>query len=305
MSIKSLRDSFGEALVTEGEINKNIVAVSCDLKNACKLDKFFKTFPKRSFEVGIAEANGIGIATGLALSGFRPFIASFGSFIMGKNIEIRTSISYNLAPVVVVGTHGGLIGADGATQAALQDIGVMRSIPDFEVFQPCSEVDVKELMRYVVNSHKPTYLRIGRNEIEEFLDKNHKFSLGKPNLIKKGLKKMVISSGPMVINCLKAIQAIENNDDFGLLNITSLKPLNEKLLLDYLVDYETIITVEDHLIQCGLGTIISEIFSRNSFYKPIKMHGLSNEFIESDTPSKLEKHYQLDVEGIKNIIINT
>ncbi len=303
MTIKSIRDAFGEALVEEGKINSSILAVSCDLKNACKLENFFKNFPERSYEVGIAEANGIGIATGLALSGFRPFIASFGSFIMGKNIEIRTSISYNLAPVVVVGTHGGLIGADGATQAALQDIGVMRSIPDFEVFQPCSEKDVKSMMSYVSTSRKPTYMRVGRNEIKEFLPEDHRFEVGKPNLIKTGTEKLLISSGPMVVNCLNAIIGTEISEKFGLLNVSSLSPLDEEALLAHTQAYDEIITIEDHVIQGGLGSIIAEILAKNSIAKKFKMHGLSNEFINSDTPEQLEKEYKLDPEGIREIIL--
>ena len=204
--IKSLRDAFGESLVNEAQNIENIVAVSCDLKKACKLDNFFKKFPNRSFEIGIAEANAIGIAAGLSFMGYRPFLASFGSFISGKNIEIRTTISYNLAPVVIVGTHGGLIGADGATQAALQDIAVMRTIPDIEIFQPCTPIDVEQLMKYVVRSNKPTYLRIGRNEIKEFFDHEHKFQLGIGNVIKNGSKNLVISSGPVVRNCIDAIK---------------------------------------------------------------------------------------------------
>ena len=138
---------------------------------------FFKNFPDRSFEVGIAEANAIGIATGLSFDGFRPFVASFGSFLTGKNTEIRNSICYNNAPVVIVGTHCGLIGSDGATQSALQDLSIMRSMPFFDVFQPCTPHDTEEIIKYVCNSKKPTYLRIARNEIPEFLPKNYKFKV--------------------------------------------------------------------------------------------------------------------------------
>ena len=298
---KSIRDSFGESLVEIGKQNEKIVAVSCDLKNACRLNLFFEQFPERSIECGIAEANAIGISSGLALSGFRPFLASFGSFITGKNIEIRTSVSYNLASVVIVGTHGGLIGPDGATQAALQDIAVMRTIPDFEIFQPCSNNDVKSIMNYLKDSKKPTYLRIGRNEIDEFLPEEHKFQIGKANLIIKGKEKLVISSGPMVRNCY---DAIKDNNTSGLLNISSLKPIDENQIIEIIKNYNKVITVEDHLIEGGLGSIISEIASSNGLNIKVFRHGLINEFIESDTPSNLEKKYKLDPIGIREKINN-
>ena len=145
----SIREAFGKELVKLGKKNKNIVAVSCDLKDACKLSFFLKKFPKRSFEIGIAEANAVGIAAGLSMSGFRPFLASFASFITGKNVEIRTSISYNKCGVVIVGTHGGLIGPDGATQSSVQDIAVMRSLPYFEIIQPSSPLETKQIIAYV------------------------------------------------------------------------------------------------------------------------------------------------------------
>ena len=135
--MEALRDVFGKALREIGRKNQKIIAISPDLKQATKLSYFFEKFPHRSIETGIAEANAIGIAAGLALSNFRPVVASFGSFLTGKNIEIRTSISFNKAPVILVGTHGGLIGYDGPTQAGLQDISVMRSLPGMKNYD-CS-----------------------------------------------------------------------------------------------------------------------------------------------------------------------
>jgi transketolase len=132
----SIRESFGKTLLDLGESDNNIVLVSCDLKVATKSDYFFQRFPERSFEVGIAEANAIGVAAGLSMSGYKAVLSSFGAFLTGKNVEIRTSIAYNNAPVVLVGTHGGLIGPDGATQSGIQDISVMRSMPRMKVFSP-------------------------------------------------------------------------------------------------------------------------------------------------------------------------
>ena len=299
----SIRDAFGLALAAEGEKNKKIVGVSIDLKGACKLNYFFNKFPERSFEIGIAEANAVGIAVGLSFEGFRPFVASFGSFISGKNTEIRNSICYNNAPVVIVGTHCGMIGSDGATQSALQDLSIMRSMPYFNVFQPCSPLETREIVKYASKSREPTYLRIARNEIPEFLNKNYKFKIGIPSEIIKGNKKLIISSGAMVYNCLNAIREI-NNNGYGLVNIPSIKPLNNKILINILKRYNKIITVEDHSIIGGLGSVVGELIAQNNLSIKFKMHGLKTGFIDSDIPSNLEKKYQMDIKSLKKIFLN-
>lgn len=298
--IISIRDAFGKSLAEEGKKNSKLIAISIDLKGACKLNYFFDKFPKRSVEVGIAEANAIGVATGLSFEGFRPFVASFGSFITGKNTEIRNSICYNNASVVIVGTHCGLIGSDGATQSALQDLSIMRSMPYFDVFQPCTPLDTQEIIKYVCKSKKPTYLRIARNEIPEFLNKNHKFKIGYPNQIIKGKKKLIISSGAMVYNCLEAIKKLDS-DHYGLLNISSIKPLNQKAVVNFLKKYKKVITVEDHSYLGGLGSTISEIIAENNLNLKFKIHGLTNGFIDSDIPKELEKKYKMDVDSLKKI----
>ena len=166
--MKSIREQFGFTLANLGKKNHNIIAISCDLQSACKLNLFAKKFPKRFIEVGIAEANGIGLAAGLAMNKFKPFIASFSSFITGKNLEIRCSIAYNNAPVVIIGTHGGMIGADGATQSGLQDISVMRSMPNFHIYQPCSNMETSQIIYHVSKLKVPAYVRIARNIVPEF-----------------------------------------------------------------------------------------------------------------------------------------
>ena len=295
----SIREAFGRELARLGKKNKKIVAISCDLKDACKLSFFFEKFPKRSFEVGIAEANAVGIAAGLSMSGFRPFLASFASFITGKNIEIRTSISYNKCGVVIVGTHGGLIGPDGATQSSVQDIAVMRSLPYFEIIQPSSPRETKQIINYSSLSKKPIYLRIARNEVTEFLPKNYKFKIGLPSLIKRGKRNLVISSGPILSNCFMAVKKLGNN--IGVLNLSSIKPLNEKYIIRILKNYKNIITVEDHSIIGGLGSIIAEIIAKNNLNKNLKIHGIKDDFVDSDTPSSLEKFYKLDIKSLEKI----
>ena len=151
---------------------------------------------------------------------------------------------------------------DGATQSALQDLAIMRSMPYFDVFQPCTPQDTREIIKYVCKTRKPTYLRIARNEIPEFLPKSHKFKIGKPNEIIKGKDKLVISSGAMVYNCYSAIKSINKN--YGLVNISSIKPLNTKSLINLLKKYKKVITVEDHSIYGGIGSIVSEIIAESN-----------------------------------------
>jgi len=300
--MRSIREQFGQTLSDLAKKNKKIVAISCDLRGACKLNTFAKKFPKRFIEVGIAEANGVGIASGLALNGFKPFLASFSSFITGKNIEIRCSISYNNAPVVIIGTHGGMIGADGATQSGLQDISVMRSLPNFHVYQPCSNLETTQIIDHVSKLDKPAYVRIARNVIPEFLPKNYKFKFKKLTTIKNGKEIAIISSGPMLYNCLKAIEKIKDKEKFALLNLSTIKPLNEKQIVQKLKKFQRIITVEDHTIEGGIGSVIAEVMSNSAHPKKIQMLGITNKFINSDNPTNLEKKFKLDINNLYKII---
>ena len=302
--MKSIREQFGQTLSDLAKKNKKIVAISCDLRGACKLNTFAKKFPKRFIEVGIAEANGVGIASGLALNGFKPFLASFSSFITGKNIEIRCSISYNNSPVVIIGTHGGMIGADGATQSGLQDISVMRSLPNFHVYQPCSNLETTQIIDHVSKLDKPAYVRIARNVIPEFLPKNYKFKFKKLTTIKNGKEIAIISSGPMLDNCLKAIEKIKDKEKFALLNLSTIKPLNEKQIIQKLKKFQRIVTVEDHTIEGGIGSVIAEVMSNSAYAKKIQMLGITNKFINSDNPTNLEKKFKLDINNLYKIINN-
>ena len=299
--MRSIREQFGITLAELAKNNDKILAVSCDLRGACKLNIFAEKYPKRFIEVGIAEANGVGIAAGLALNGFKPFLASFSSFITGKNLEIRCSISYNNSPVVIIGTHGGMIGADGATQSGLQDISVMRSLPNFHVYQPCSNIETAQIIKHVSKLKSPSYVRIARNIVPEFLKKNYKFQFKNLNTIRQGSKIAVISSGPLVYNCLKAIQKCDDKDKFALFNLSTIKPLEKKMLKKKISKFKKIITVEDHTIEGGIGSAIAEVMSNTNSPNNIFMIGITNKFINSDTPSNLEKEFGLDIDGLAKI----
>ncbi len=297
---KALRDVFGNHLVNLGKKNKKICVVSCDLKSATKTSNFFNIFPNRSFEVGIAEANGLGVATGLALKGFIPIISSFGAFITGKFLEIRTSISYNNVPVKIIGTHGGFIGKDGATQSGTQDLSLMTSLPNFEVFQPCSPIETIKILNYIVKSKKPSYVRICRNAVDEIYNKNYSFKPGMPREIIKSKSNILISSGPLIHNCLNAIKLLKKKGiDVGLVNISSIKPFNFNLLSKILKKKKNILIVEDHVSNGGISGLVYETLAKSKdTVNNIKSLNLDEKFSESGTPNDLEKANGFDPENI-------
>jgi transketolase len=292
--VKSLRQAFGEALVEAGRYNPKVVAVSCDLKVATKSDAFFKAFPERSFEVGIAEANGIGIAAGLALGGYRPFISSFGAFITGKNVEIRTSIAYNKAPVVIVGTHGGMIGPDGATQASIQDISVMRSIPGMKVLQPSTPLECREMVLWAARNEEMVYLRVARNEVPELYAAVNGLD---PHIIHQGLDehpRLLISSGPMLHNCIAAAKRF---DDVSVMSVPTIEPIDKEYIRRWGLMTDEMIVVEDHTTRGGLGGAVAECHPDCD----LTLVGIDS-FVPSGTPQELEEYFGLDVKGIECLL---
>jgi transketolase len=300
--MEAIRDAFGKALVEAGSRYPVVVAVSCDLKAATRLQPFFKAFPERSIEVGIAEANGIGISAGLALSGYRPFISSFGAFLTGKNVEIRTSVDYNRAPVVLVGTHGGLIGADGATQAGLQDIAVMRSMPNMHVYQPATPVETAAMVDYVCRTREPVYLRIARSPVAELFGSDYEFVPGRGQVVREGSDVVVFSSGPPLHAALAAAAELEGEISVAVVNLPSLKPVDTELIVERAERAKLAISVEDHDIAGGLGGIVAEVMSERGAGVPLHRHGLRDTFIESGTPEELEEYFELDAAGITRVI---
>jgi transketolase len=300
MKKEALRNVFGKYLVELGKQYKDLVVVSCDLKSATKTVDFFKKYPERAIEVGIAEANGLGISAGLALSGYKTLISSFGAFIAGKQLEIRTSISYNNAPVKIIGTHGGFIGTDGATQAGTQDISIMTGMPNFEVFQPCSPIETKKILKYIVSSKKPSYVRICRNEVDEIYNNNYKFTPGNASEVIKGNTNFIISSGPMVHNCIEAVKILETKykKKVGLINIHSFKPFNHKSLKKIIKNANNILVVEDHSYYGGLFSIINQSLNNLKIKSNLGYIAIDDEFVDSGKPIELEKKFGFNPNNI-------
>lgn len=303
-SMKSIREAFGKSLLELGKKNLSLVLVSCDLKSATKADYFFQAFPSRSFEVGIAEANAIGVAAGLSMAGFKPVLSSFGAFLTGKNVEIRTSISYNNASVVLVGTHGGLIGPDGATQSGIQDISIMRSMPRMKVFQPSSPILTSKILQHCLSLDCPSYIRVARNEVPEIYENNFEFVEGQPIFHGYESDIILLSSGPMVHNCIEATNFLKDNNNLevGVIDIPSITPFNKNEFFRLIKNSKYIFSIEDHMIQGGLGSMIAETLCSSENKSRLFIKGLDS-FVSSGKPQDLEKRYSLDSKSIVEFVL--
>ncbi|MFC1690842.1 transketolase family protein [Nanoarchaeota archaeon] len=297
---KSTRDAFGESLLEVGESNKKIVVVSCDLSGATRTKAFGKKFPDRFFEVGIAEQNGISVAAGLAMEGFRPFISSFGAFITGRYDQIRISCAYTKAPVVIVGTHAGLaIGKDGATQMGIEDINKMSGIPGMQIFQPADAIETKQIIEYLSKNNELAYLRLSRQPQETVHKPDYIFEFNKGKVLKEGKDLTIIATGDTVQSSLQSAEELAKKGiDLDVINISTLKPIDKELILEYAKKRPGIITVEDHSIIGGLGSRVCEIIAEAGLKTKVKRLGINDCFGESGKPEDLYRKHGLDKEGI-------
>jgi len=303
---KATRVSFGEALAELGEKYKNIVVLDADLAKSTKADLFEKKFPERFFPMGVAEANMIGVAAGLALTGFIPFICSFAVFVTGRYDTIRMSVAYNLANVKIVGTHAGIgIGEDGNSQMGLEDISLMRSLPNFVVIQPADDIETKKAVEFAVEYKGPVYLRLTRQNVEKINPDNYKFDFGKGVILKEGKDVAIFATGALVYNALKAAEELEKeNISVKVINIHTIKPIDKELIIETAKNIRKIITAEDHNIIGGLGSAVAEVLAENGISAKLKRIGLNDIFGESGSTSDLYKKYGFDINGLKNSVKN-
>ncbi len=300
---KPTRVSFGEALAELGEIYRNIVVLDADLSKSTKSDEFAKKFPDRFFQMGIAEANMVGVGAGLALSEFIPFICSFAVFVTGRYDTIRMSIAYTEANVKIVGTHCGTgIGEDGNSHMALEDISLMRSLPKMSVIQPVDDIETKQAVKFIVKHKGPVYLRLTRQALENINSSDYQFNYGKGVVLKEGKDVTLIATGALVYNVLKAAEELEkDNISAKVINIHTIKPIDKELIIDSAKNTNRIMTFEDHNIIGGLGSAVAEVLAENIPTK-LKRIGLRDVFGESGSPEELYKKYGFDKDGIKNSV---
>ena len=216
---------------------------------------------------------------------------------------MRTSISYNNAPVKIIGTHGGFIGKDGATQSGTQDLTLMTSLPNFEVFQPCSPIETIRILNYIIKSKKPSYVRICRNTLGEIYKKNYKFKPGRAIELNKSKIGTIISSGPLIHNCIEAIKILSKKKiKVGLININSFKPFNINVLKNLIKKKKYILVVEDHVSHGGISSLVYETIAKSQSMKSkIYSLNLDNKFSESGNPNALEKFNGFDSKSIAKI----
>ncbi len=296
--MKATRDWFGEILVGVSAANSDVVVVNCDLASATKTSAFKTKFPSRFFEVGIAEANGIGVAAGLAQEGYRPFIASFGHFLTGKFIEIFQSVGLNDSGVVLVGTHAGLaIGKDGPTQMGLRDLALMRTLQNVEVLQPADGRETRQMLEYVVGHRRPTYLRLCRQPLREVHDETYQFRFGHPSLLRDGSDVALVTMGgvaPVVLDSAERLAA--GGIEAAVLNASSL-PLDVEAFRALMAPYRNVMVIEDHFLRGGLIDEVARLVLGLDRHVRFAGWGVPD-YGQAGSPSDLYERYDLDAGGV-------
>ena len=303
--MKATREAFGKHLPIMGEKYDNILALDADLGKATKIASFGETHPKRFFQMGIAEANMIGVASGLSEYDYKVFIASFGSFLTGRYDMIRCSLAYPNRPVVLVGTHVGMaIGKDGVTQMGLEDVSIMRALPNMVILNPASYSEAIKVIEYLCDTEldSPHYLRLGRQPVEDI---EIPFEFGKGQVVLEGDDITLFSTGCILSDVVEAAKTIKNTYSYSVrvVNITTLKPIDDKIIIDSAKKTKHLYTIEDHSIVGGLGSAVSEVLSENHPSKVVRI-GLNDIFPESAPPKDLYEKYGLSSEQIVNRVIN-
>ena len=297
------RDEYGQGLIIAADANQNVVVLCADLTESTRAEAFAKKYPERFFEVGVAEQNMATIAAGLGLSGKNPFISSYATFSPGRNYEqIRTTIAYNDSNVKIAGHHAGIsVGPDGATHQATEDIAIMRAMPNMKVFVPCDAIEARKATVAAAKIWGPVYLRYGREKSAVVTTEETPFTPGKAEVFWVGKKPQVvlIGCGILVYNALLAARELEK-EKIGVvvLNNHSIKPLDEKTIVEWAKKCGAVVTVEEHQVVGGLGGAVSEALARHA-PTPNEIVGMQDTFGESGGPARPLEKYGM---GVKDII---
>lgn len=303
MPAKASRAAFGEALLDLGAKDERIVTVDADLSKSTMTAKFAKTYPARAFNVGIAESGMIGLAAGLALAGRIPFACSFACFLVGRFETIRVSVAYSQAPVKLVGTHVGVaIGEDGYSQMGLEDIACLRALPNIPIVQPADEIETTQAVAYAIEHPGPIYLRLTRQNLEPVHDASYRFQFGRADLLRAGRDVTILASGGPLWNALEAAKKLAREGvDADVLNVATIKPLDEEGILGSAGRTGHVVTVEDHSICGGLGSAVAELLSE-VMPTPLKRLAVTT-FGESGDLKGLYAKHGLDPDGIARSVL--
>lgn len=301
---RSIRDGFGLGLLQAGRKNKNVVVVGADLTRSTRSDAFVSKFPDRYIEVGVAEQNLACVASGLANYGKIPFMCSFAAFSPARNFEqIRTTIALNHVPVKIVGSHAGVMtGEDGATHQALEDIALMRMLPNMAVVVPCDSIEAIKATKEIAFNKKPSYLRLCRPKTPIITTKETKFKIGKAELFVKGDDVTIVACGPLVYEALIAAKILfDQGIKAEVINNHTIKPLDEHTLVKSVKKTNCLVTVEDHQTAGGLGSALVEMLAKK-YPVPTEMIGVHDQFGQSGTEAKLLNFYKLSAKHIVNSV---
>jgi transketolase len=297
---KDTRSGFGEGLSELGRTNPDVVALCADLTGSLKMDAFQKENPDRFFQVGIAEANMIGLAAGMTIGGKVPYTGTFANFSTGRVYDqIRQSVAYSQKNVKICASHAGLtLGEDGATHQILEDIGMMRMLPNMTVIVPADFNQTKQATIAIAKHHGPVYLRFGRPVMPIFVKPDADFRIGKADILTEGTDVTIIACGHLV---WKSIEALKTLSDKGisveLINMHTIKPLDEEAILKSISKTKCVVTAEEHMINGGLGEAVSQVLSRK-LPVPQEFVAVNDSFGESGTPMGLMTKYGIDTKNI-------
>lgn len=302
MGYVATRKAFGDAILRLGE-DQRIVVLTGDLKNSTHTEDFAAKFPERFFDAGIAEANMIGMAAGLAVNGFIPWACSFSCFITGRQETIRVSVGYNEANVRIVGTHVGVgIGDDGATQMALEDIAAMRALPNMTIVQPCDEVETHRAVEALVEHEGPAFLRLMRQGTRPVHDEGYRFQLGRIETLRPGKHVVVVATGALVQESLDAAEALAADGiEVGVLNAHTLAPFDAAAVVAAAGGARLVVSAEDHNVNGGLGSAVAEALAEAGAGVPLLRIGVEA-YGQSGSSEALYEHYGLSAARITDRI---
>jgi transketolase len=297
------RKAFGEALKAQGDVDDQIVVLDADLSKSTMSMMFAKAHPTRFFEMGIAEANMIGTAAGMALSGYTPFCCSFACFLTGRFDQIKMSVAYSQARVRLVGTHAGVgIGPDGYSQQSLEDLACMRALPTMVVLQPGDDLEATQMVQALATDPRPAYLRLTRQELPRVHDDSYKFQIGKFSKLVDGDDVALLGTGGTVGFAVEAALALHKlGIKAAVWNASSIKPIDEDAIVAAAGCKHGVVTIEDHNVLGGLGGAVAEVLSSRKPAKLLRL-GVHDVFGESGEPAELYAHHGLDAAGIEKSV---
>jgi transketolase len=297
---KDTRSGFGVGLLELGRTNPNVVALCADLIGSLKMDAFKKEFPERFYQVGIAEANMMGLAAGMTIGGKIPFTGTFANFSTGRVYDqIRQSIAYSGKNVKICASHAGLtLGEDGATHQILEDVGMMKMLPHMTVINPCDFNQTKAATIAIAEYEGPVYLRFGRPAVPNFTPADQKFEIGKAVMLNEGTDVTILATGHLVWKAIEAGHKLaEKGINAEIINIHTIKPLDDEAILKSVGKTKCVVTAEEHQMNGGLGDSVAQLLGRQ-LPAPLEMVAVNDSFGESGTPDQLMEKYGLSTENI-------